>query len=199
MILVERYDLRRGTPALASTAARVSRATGSSPWHKHSWRALPLPRRHSASHWRRQYQFSAPRRLLAAMKPDKWHTKARGGVCHKAAVSNHTEGQLRRLTEAARLLHRCHHAMGRAGRDVLQVTTQLYYVVSSSPLSLVHHSKQISKTQNTQQAKASSNLSMTRTPPCHPTCQWPLLAMHETSSSTFLQVLMPPPKRSPQA
>ena len=60
VILVDRYSLRCGIPALASTAARVSKATGSSPGHKHSWRALPMPQRHSASHWRGLYQLSAP-------------------------------------------------------------------------------------------------------------------------------------------
>jgi hypothetical protein len=51
VVLVEPYSLRCGIAAFASTAARVSRATGSSPWHKHTWRALPMHRRHSASRW----------------------------------------------------------------------------------------------------------------------------------------------------
>jgi hypothetical protein len=41
-----------------------------------------------------------------------------------------------------------------AGRDVLQVAMQSYCVVSPSQLFLVRHSKQISKTANTQQAVA---------------------------------------------
>jgi len=60
VVLVELYSLRCGIAAFASTAARVSRATGSSQGHKHSWRALPMPRRHSASHWQGPYQLDAP-------------------------------------------------------------------------------------------------------------------------------------------
>ena len=62
VVLVELYSLRCGIAAFASTAARVSRATGSSQWHKHTWRASSMPRRHSASHWRRPYQLSALRK-----------------------------------------------------------------------------------------------------------------------------------------
>lgn len=38
------------------------------------------------------------------------------------------------------------------GREVLQIAMQSYYIVSSSRLSLVRHSKQISKTANAQRA-----------------------------------------------
>ena len=82
-------------------------------------------------------------RLLAAMQSSIPHTKARGGVCRKAAASSHAEGQLRRLTEIVRLFHCSNDAMRGTGRSVLQVAMQLYYVVSSSPLFLVRHSKQI--------------------------------------------------------
>jgi hypothetical protein len=94
-------------------------------------------------------------RLLAAMQFSKPHTKARGGVCRKAALSNHAEGQLRCLPETAQLLHRENDAMRGASRSLLQVAMQSYYVVSSSQLFLVLYSKHISKTANTQQAKAS--------------------------------------------
>lgn len=60
VILVEPCSLRCGIPACTSTAARVFMARGSSPWHKHCWRALSMSRRHSASHWRRPYQPGAP-------------------------------------------------------------------------------------------------------------------------------------------
>jgi hypothetical protein len=79
------------------------------------------------------------------MKPSKWHTRARGGVCLKAAVSNHAEGQLRRLTETARLLHRSNDTVEEIGRGVFQVAMQFYYIVSSLRLFLVCNSKQISK------------------------------------------------------
>jgi hypothetical protein len=108
------------------------------------------------------------------MKPSKWHTRARGGVCLKAAVSNHAEGQLRRLTETARLLHRSNDTVEEIGRGVFQVAMQFYYIVSSLRLFLVCNSKQISKAASMQQVEQ---------PLCH----------RETSSIPFsLQPQCPP-------
>ena len=64
-------------------------------------------------------------RLLAAVQASKQHLKARGGVCRKAAVSNHPTEQLRSFTETARLLHRHDDAIGAALRAVMQVAMQL--------------------------------------------------------------------------
>lgn len=196
MILVEHCSLRCSIPALASTAARVSRATGSSPWHKHSWRALPMSQRHSASHWRRPYCPNAPTETPRGYATQHAAYQTRGSVCRKAAMSTHAEGQLRRLTETARPLHRRNDATGGVGKDVLQVAMQSYYVVSSSQIFLVRHSKHISKTAISNQ---SSRFATARTPPYSSLCSRSvLLAVHETTSSIFLQVLMTSPKHSPQ-
>lgn len=128
------------------------------------------------------------RRLLAAMQPSKPHTKARGGVCRKAALSNHAEGQLHRLPETARLLHRENDAMRGAGRSVLQVAMQLYYVVSFLRLFLVLHSKHISKTTSTQQAKA-------RHPLCHRE-ESPLPCFFPPAPSSYTKSPDPPSSKS---
>jgi hypothetical protein len=135
-------------------------------------------------------------KLPAAIQPSKPRTKARGGVCRKAAASNHAEGQLRRLPETARLLHRCNNAMRGAGRSVLQVAMQSYYVVSSSRLFLIRCSKQISKTTSTQQAEAKQPIRHHEKP--HLPCFWAPATSPSTKSTPrpSLQSSRPLPNRS---
>jgi hypothetical protein len=103
-------------------------------------------------------------------------------------VSSHAEGQLRRLAEIARLLHRKNDAMRGTGRDLLQVAMQSYYVVSSSQLFLVCHSKQISKTPSIEQAKAKRPLRHHENLLLHDICQQ-LLRRARNAVLNLLQVL----------
>ena len=173
VILVEHYSLRRGIPACSSTAARVFMARGSSPWHKHSWRALSMSRRHSASRWPRPYQLGAP-----TMTP-------RGYVAQQAAYQSTRRCLPQGRSEQARrgaiasswadcttIASLSRHS-ARARQRCITVAMPLYYVISSSRLLLVCHSKQISKTASKQ--KPNSSFATTETPSCHSFCQRPLL------------------------
>jgi hypothetical protein len=153
---------------------------------KHCWRTFSMPQRHSASHWRRPYQLSGPTKTPRRYAAQQSAYQSTRRCLPQGRTQQSRRGAIASSTRDCTTIASWKRRNARGRQSGLQVAMQSYYVVSFLRLFLVLHSKHISKTTSTQQAKA-------RHPLRHrENCPLPCFSPPEPSPRT-----KSPPKSSP--